>query len=69
MLDFKASRWLMEKDVAKQAGNNHPTSIPTGVFKTSDGYINIATTGGRIWERAGAVAYSGRVGRSGAPIA
>ena len=39
------------KDVAKQAGNNHPTSIPTGVFKTSDGYINIATTGGRIWER------------------
>src|SRR5450432_2626475 len=51
MLDFQAARWLMEKDVAKQAGNNHPTSIPTGVFKTSDGYINIATTGGRIWER------------------
>src|ERR1700689_261441 len=51
MLDFQASRWLMEKDVAKQAGNNHPTSIPTGVFKTSDGYLNIATTGGRIWER------------------
>src|SRR5450631_800149 len=47
MLDFQAARWLMEKDVAKQAGNNHPTSIPTGVFKTSDGYINIATTGGR----------------------
>ena len=42
----------MEKDVAKQAGNNHPTSIPTGVFKTSDGYINIATTGGRIWDDA-----------------
>src|SRR6476660_5457027 len=51
MLDFQASRWLMEQDVAKQAGNNHPTSIPTGVFKTSDGYVNIATTGGRIWER------------------
>ena len=51
MLDFQASRWLMEKDVAKQAGNDHPTSIPTGVFKTSDGYINIATTGGRIWVR------------------
>jgi crotonobetainyl-CoA:carnitine CoA-transferase CaiB-like acyl-CoA transferase len=51
MLDFQASRWLMEQDVAKQAGNNHPTSIPTGVFKTSDGYINIATTGGKIWER------------------
>src|SRR4029078_7469928 len=51
MLDFQASRWRMKKKVAKQAGNNHPTSIPTGVFKTSDGYINIATTGGRIWER------------------
>lgn len=51
MLDFQAARWLMEKEVAQQAGNNHPTSIPTGVFKTSDGYINIATTGGRIWER------------------
>jgi formyl-CoA transferase len=51
MLDFQAARWLMEKEVAKQAGNNHPTSIPTGVFKTSDGYINIATTAGRTWER------------------
>jgi crotonobetainyl-CoA:carnitine CoA-transferase CaiB-like acyl-CoA transferase len=51
MLDFQAARWLMDKDVAQQAGNDHPTSIPTGVFKTSDGYINIATTGGRIWTR------------------
>ena len=51
MLDFQASRWLMEKDVAKQVGNDHPTSIPTGVFRTSDGYINIATAGGKIWER------------------
>src|ERR1700687_4165631 len=25
MLDFQAARWLMEKDVAKQAGNNHAT--------------------------------------------
>ncbi len=33
------------------AGNDHPTSIPTGVFKTGDGYINIATTGQKIWER------------------
>jgi formyl-CoA transferase len=51
MLDFQASRWLMEGQVPKQAGNNHPTSIPTGVFKTSDGYINIATASGKIWER------------------
>ncbi|MBX9823490.1 MAG: CoA transferase [Xanthobacteraceae bacterium] len=51
MLDFQAARWLINKDVPKQAGNDHPTSIPTGVFKTTDGYINIATTGGAIWER------------------
>jgi crotonobetainyl-CoA:carnitine CoA-transferase CaiB-like acyl-CoA transferase len=38
-------------EVAQQAGNNHPTSIPTGVFKTADGYINIASTGQKIWER------------------
>jgi formyl-CoA transferase len=51
MLDFQAARWLMDGEVPKQAGNNHPTSIPTGVFKTSDGHINIAATGQRIWER------------------
>ncbi len=44
MLDFQAARWLMAGEVAKQAGNNHPTSIPTGVFRTRDGHINIATT-------------------------
>ncbi|TGD95122.1 CaiB/BaiF CoA transferase family protein [Methylobacterium nonmethylotrophicum] len=51
MLDFQAARWLMKGEVAGQAGNNHPTSIPTGVFRTRDGYINIATTGERIWQR------------------
>src|SRR6186997_2601941 len=51
MLDFQAARWLMSGEVAKQAGNNHPTSIPTGVYKTADGYINIATTGERMWVR------------------
>ena len=36
----------------RQAGRQQSSDrIPTGVFKTSDGYINIATTGGRIWER------------------
>jgi formyl-CoA transferase len=51
MLDFQAARWLTEGEVPKQAGNNHPTSIPTGVFATRDGHINIATTGQKIWER------------------
>lgn len=51
MLDFQASRWLMDKDVAGQAGNDHPTSIPTGVFKTSDGHINIAVAGQAMWQK------------------
>jgi len=51
MLDFQAARWLQASEVPKQAGNNHPTSIPTGVFKTADGYMNIAATGNVIWQR------------------
>jgi len=51
MLDFQATRWLMDQHVPKQAGNNHPTSIPTGVFETSDGFINIAVAGQHIWLR------------------
>jgi crotonobetainyl-CoA:carnitine CoA-transferase CaiB-like acyl-CoA transferase len=51
MLDFQASRWLNAGEVPRQAGNNHPTSIPTGVFKTRDGHINIAAVGGALWER------------------
>ncbi len=51
MLDFQAARWLMADDVPQQAGNNHPTSIPTGVFKTNDGHINIAASGAAIYAR------------------
>jgi formyl-CoA transferase len=51
LLDFQAARWLIAKDVPGQAGNDHPTSIPTGVFPTSDGHINIAASGGHIFAR------------------
>jgi crotonobetainyl-CoA:carnitine CoA-transferase CaiB-like acyl-CoA transferase len=51
MLDFQAARWLLDGDVPQQAGNNHPTSIPTGVFKTTDGHINIAASGAAIYAR------------------
>jgi len=51
MLDFQGARYLVKGEVAKQAGNNHPTSIPTGVFKTKDGYLNIATAGQKTWQR------------------
>jgi formyl-CoA transferase len=51
MCDFQAARWTLAKDVPGQAGNNHPTGIPTGVFKTKDGYINIAASGDHIYKR------------------
>lgn len=51
MMDFQTSRWLIEGDVPSQAGNYHPTSIPTGVYKAKDGYMNIAVFGSKIWER------------------
>jgi formyl-CoA transferase len=51
MLDFQASRWLIAGEVAKQAGNDHPTGIPTGVFPTSDGLINIAASGDHMFRR------------------
>jgi crotonobetainyl-CoA:carnitine CoA-transferase CaiB-like acyl-CoA transferase len=51
MMDFQTSRWLIDGEVAGQAGNYHPTSIPTGVYKARDGYMNIAVFGSKIWER------------------
>jgi formyl-CoA transferase len=51
MMDFQTSRWTIEGEIPGQAGNYHPTSIPTGVYKTKDGHINIAVFGGKIWER------------------
>jgi formyl-CoA transferase len=51
MMDFQTARWLMDGEVPGQAGNFHPTSIPTGVYKARDGYMNIAVFGSKIWER------------------
>jgi len=51
MMDFQTSRWLIDGEVPTQAGNYHPTSIPTGVYKARDGYLNIAVFGSKIWER------------------
>jgi formyl-CoA transferase len=51
MLDFQAARYLVKGEVAKQAGNDHPTGVPTGVFPSSDGHFNIAAASTRVWER------------------
>jgi formyl-CoA transferase len=49
MLDFQATRWLIAGQVPPQAGNDHPTGFPTGVFPVKDGVINIAATGDRMF--------------------
>jgi len=51
MLDFQAARWLMEGELAGQVGNEHPTSVPTNRYETSDGAINIAVAGEVTWQR------------------
>ncbi|MFT6581140.1 MAG: formyl-CoA transferase [Alphaproteobacteria bacterium] len=51
MLDFQGARWLIKGEVAPQAGNNHPTGTPTGVFPTADGHINIAAAGTNLFDR------------------
>ncbi len=48
MLDFQAARWLMDRDVPGQAGNDHPTGAGMGLFEASDGLVNIAATGARL---------------------
>ena len=51
MLDFQAARYLIGGEVPGQAGNDHPTSMPTSVYQTADGHINIGVSGQKIWRR------------------
>lgn len=49
MLDFQAARYLSTGVVPVQAGNDHPTAVPTGVFPTSDGWMNIGASSTKQW--------------------
>jgi crotonobetainyl-CoA:carnitine CoA-transferase CaiB-like acyl-CoA transferase len=51
MMDFQAARWLVEGEVPGQAGNDHPTSMPTSVYPTREGFVNIAAAGKVIYAR------------------
>ena len=51
MLDFQAARWLTLGEIPARLGNEHPLTVPTGVFATADGYINLAATGQTMWVR------------------
>lgn len=49
MLDFQAARYTVAREVPPQAGNDHPTLGPMGMYKTKDGHMNLAAPWGRLW--------------------
>ena len=51
VMDFQAARWTVDREVAPQAGNDHPLYMPTGMFETGDGFINIAASGDTMFAR------------------
>lgn len=51
MLDFQAAQWLIDRQVPQATGNEHPLTVPTGVFPTRDGFINLAAIGQTMWKR------------------
>jgi crotonobetainyl-CoA:carnitine CoA-transferase CaiB-like acyl-CoA transferase len=51
MLDFQAAQWLIDHRVPQPSGNEHPLTVPTGVFETLDGHINLAAIGNTMFKR------------------
>ena len=51
VMDFQAARWTVDREVAPQAGNDHPLYMPTGMFETGDGFLNIAASGDAMFSR------------------
>ena len=45
-MDFQAVRFVNEGEVPQQAGNDHPTLVPMGAYRTADGMVNIAVMTG-----------------------
>jgi crotonobetainyl-CoA:carnitine CoA-transferase CaiB-like acyl-CoA transferase len=51
MMDFQVARYLNEGEEPLRAGNDHPTSSPMGMFRASDGELNLGASGQGTWER------------------
>jgi formyl-CoA transferase len=51
MMDFQAARFLVDGEIPSRQGNEHPTSVPTNLYETADGHINVAASGDAIWRR------------------
>jgi len=51
LLDFQATRWTMDKKVPPQEGNHHPTNTPMGLYPTADGFLNVAATSNKNFQK------------------
>jgi formyl-CoA transferase len=51
LMEFQAARYLMTGQVPGQAGNFHPISEPTGVYRASDGSLIIQAGGQTMFRR------------------
>src|ERR687886_713472 len=51
LMEFQAARYLMTGEVPGQAGNYHPISEPTGVYRARDGSLIIQAGGGQMFRR------------------
>jgi crotonobetainyl-CoA:carnitine CoA-transferase CaiB-like acyl-CoA transferase len=51
LLDFQATRWTMDKKVPPQEGNYHPTNVPMGLYPTADGFLNLAATSNKNFQK------------------
>ncbi len=49
LMDFQAARYLVDGEVPLRVGNDHPTSMPTSAYPTSDGYLNVGAGGDKQW--------------------
>jgi crotonobetainyl-CoA:carnitine CoA-transferase CaiB-like acyl-CoA transferase len=51
LLDFQATRWLMDKKIPPQEGNFHPTNTPMGLYPTADSFLNLAATSNKNFQK------------------
>lgn len=50
MMDFQIARYRNDGDTPIQAGNDHPTAAPMGLFCASDGQFNMGVSGDGMWQ-------------------
>ncbi|MCY4481906.1 MAG: CaiB/BaiF CoA-transferase family protein [Spirochaetaceae bacterium] len=48
-IDFQGARYTMNRDVAKQQGNDHPVYVPMGTFESKDGLVNVAANSAKMF--------------------